>query len=467
MFCGKSAGRHLLAGRRSKNRARPPPPCKPPPPAWSVPDVPADVTESVRLEKNPCRVIGDWEQWVDPMTNRNYYYQRGGTTQWEAPLVFLTDAQAGKALSSESVHGVESGKNSQRPQVSASEESDQEAHQESVESVQESDQESLESVQEAIERSMQILQEVQEMQQASSRLVRLAEEHVVEWERKKQKQARVFYANDVGQGQDPGEAASFLSQDRNFALGPSENMIQKPIPQAEGAHPPSLPSLPSLPSSLLSSFPHARAHPEFPGQDEAWLQSRDESQVSGGRGAAPLGLGVPRSGTPPRLARKYLQKLCVHKRRRYYCKDCGGKGMCFHGRRKNDCNECRDGDRMLFRRRLANRACSGQDKLSKPQIKPESLTGASQSPVEAASQDDVHSRDAQDSRCNERRGTSMSEHHVAYSRLPTREEWAEAWRKQWQSLGEVRMHPGLGATEPRQGAICNAAATHVCAHELD
>ena len=31
---------------------------------------------------------------------------------------------------------------------------------------------------------------------------------------------------------------------------------------------------------------------------------------------------------------------CPHGRQRYYCKDCGGKGICEHGRQRSRCKEC-------------------------------------------------------------------------------------------------------------------------------
>ena len=33
-------------------------------------------------------------------------------------------------------------------------------------------------------------------------------------------------------------------------------------------------------------------------------------------------------------------KNCEHGRRRYFCKDCGGKGICEHGRRRSRCKDC-------------------------------------------------------------------------------------------------------------------------------
>ena len=35
---------------------------------------------------------------------------------------------------------------------------------------------------------------------------------------------------------------------------------------------------------------------------------------------------------------------CPHGRQRYYCKDCGGKGICEHGRRRNTCKDCGGSD---------------------------------------------------------------------------------------------------------------------------
>jgi hypothetical protein len=33
-------------------------------------------------------------------------------------------------------------------------------------------------------------------------------------------------------------------------------------------------------------------------------------------------------------------KKCIHEKRLYYCKDCGGKGICEHGKRRNICKDC-------------------------------------------------------------------------------------------------------------------------------
>ena len=32
---------------------------------------------------------------------------------------------------------------------------------------------------------------------------------------------------------------------------------------------------------------------------------------------------------------------CSHGKHKYYCKECGGKGICEHGRNKFHCKECR------------------------------------------------------------------------------------------------------------------------------
>ena len=32
--------------------------------------------------------------------------------------------------------------------------------------------------------------------------------------------------------------------------------------------------------------------------------------------------------------------ICEHGRQRYYCKECGGKGICEHGRKRSECKEC-------------------------------------------------------------------------------------------------------------------------------
>ena len=35
-----------------------------------------------------------------------------------------------------------------------------------------------------------------------------------------------------------------------------------------------------------------------------------------------------------------IRGKCPHDRQRYYCKDCGGKGICEHGRQRSRCKEC-------------------------------------------------------------------------------------------------------------------------------
>lgn len=43
-------------------------------------------------------------------------------------------------------------------------------------------------------------------------------------------------------------------------------------------------------------------------------------------------------------------KHCEHGRRRYYCVDCGGKGICIHKRRKGRCKDCKGSDRCVHDR---------------------------------------------------------------------------------------------------------------------
>ena len=38
-----------------------------------------------------------------------------------------------------------------------------------------------------------------------------------------------------------------------------------------------------------------------------------------------------------------MSKKCVHNKRKYYCKECGGKGFCKHNKRKTYCLECNGG----------------------------------------------------------------------------------------------------------------------------
>eukprot|EP00961_Rhodomonas_salina_P116701 1570561-Rhodomonas_salina.2 len=40
-------------------------------------------------------------------------------------------------------------------------------------------------------------------------------------------------------------------------------------------------------------------------------------------------------------------QICVHRRRREWCKDCGGSGLCEHGKRRTRCKLCPAG-RMGF-----------------------------------------------------------------------------------------------------------------------
>jgi hypothetical protein len=35
-----------------------------------------------------------------------------------------------------------------------------------------------------------------------------------------------------------------------------------------------------------------------------------------------------------------MSRKCIHDKIKYYCKDCGGKGICEHNRRKHNCKEC-------------------------------------------------------------------------------------------------------------------------------
>lgn len=34
------------------------------------------------------------------------------------------------------------------------------------------------------------------------------------------------------------------------------------------------------------------------------------------------------------------RKQCIHNKREYLCKECGGKGICEHGRQKKGCKDC-------------------------------------------------------------------------------------------------------------------------------
>ena len=68
--------------------------------------------------------------------------------------------------------------------------------------------------------------------------------------------------------------------------------------------------------------------------------SRDELTTKGTkRKRAPKHHGPCEHGVKPRSKCKVCSG-CPHGRRRYQCKECGGKGICEHGRRRDTCKEC-------------------------------------------------------------------------------------------------------------------------------
>ena len=71
--------------------------------------------------------------------------------------------------------------------------------------------------------------------------------------------------------------------------------------------------------------------------------SRDELTTKGTkRKRAPKHHGPCEHGVKPRSKCKVCSG-CPHGRRRYQCKECGGKGICEHGRRRSACKECGGG----------------------------------------------------------------------------------------------------------------------------
>ena len=58
--------------------------------------------------------------------------------------------------------------------------------------------------------------------------------------------------------------------------------------------------------------------------------------------------------------RRIHGRRCVHGRRRYTCRDCGGRGICAHGRQRNTCTECGGSSICAHgRRRHTCRECGG------------------------------------------------------------------------------------------------------------
>ena len=38
---------------------------------------------------------------------------------------------------------------------------------------------------------------------------------------------------------------------------------------------------------------------------------------------------------------KFIAKKCIHEKRKYDCKECGGSKYCSHGKCKSYCKECK------------------------------------------------------------------------------------------------------------------------------
>ena len=59
---------------------------------------------------------------------------------------------------------------------------------------------------------------------------------------------------------------------------------------------------------------------------------------------------------------KERRGICQHNRKRYDCKDCGGKGICIHKKNKSFCKECGGSQICLHGRRKSNcKDCKGSE----------------------------------------------------------------------------------------------------------
>lgn len=44
---------------------------------------------------------------------------------------------------------------------------------------------------------------------------------------------------------------------------------------------------------------------------------------------------------PEKKSKRTGARKCIHGKRKYYCKDCGGSQICDHGKQRNSCKECK------------------------------------------------------------------------------------------------------------------------------
>ena len=68
--------------------------------------------------------------------------------------------------------------------------------------------------------------------------------------------------------------------------------------------------------------------------------------------------------------KKYLPKLCIHGKRKYYCRECGGKYYCIHGKGKRICRQCGGNDRCIHdREKYTCKECGGSSFCNHGRIK--------------------------------------------------------------------------------------------------
>ena len=84
--------------------------------------------------------------------------------------------------------------------------------------------------------------------------------------------------------------------------------------------------------------------PDIDGAD-ADENRRDESTKKGTKRKGTKRKGTTKHRGPCKHGVKYRSNCkvcsaCPHGRQRYYCKECGGKGICEHGRHRSQCKEC-------------------------------------------------------------------------------------------------------------------------------
>ena len=117
----------------------------------------------------------------------------------------------------------------------------------------------------------------------------------------------------------------------------------------------------------------AKRQAEAPAKKRAAAVKRKVEAPAKKRAAAPKKTAAPTKRTAARAAKKTAKaaaaeekgkhcrirkrtknSLCVHGRRRYFCKECGGAGICEHGLRRSNCKDCggHGGGKQRLRSRL-------------------------------------------------------------------------------------------------------------------